>query len=156
GRAPAARHPARDRRARHAVRDTTSRRVESEDLAAVGAGTVLAAGPARPAREVLGATGRIRAGDQLGPSGLPLRTTVTRGAARHLPLRDSHGSTPLPGRWRGRRSHVCSALAGRPTWGRPAPRAGVPDRPRAWRRTRRTDPDSRPGTAAGTVAPAPP
>ena len=38
-----------------------------------------------------------------------------------------------------------------PTAGRSRPRAGGPDRPRAAHHTRCTDPDSRPGTAAGTA-----
>jgi hypothetical protein len=64
----------------------------SEDLATVGAGAVLTALAARAVREVLGTARRVGAGDQGGRDSLPGRATVTRVAARHLPLRDSHCS----------------------------------------------------------------
>ena len=44
-----------------------------------------------PVREVLGTAGGVRAGHQGRRGGLPGRATVARVAARHLPLRDSHG-----------------------------------------------------------------
>ena len=63
----------------------------SEDLATVGASAVLAARAARAVREVLRTAGRVGAGHQRGGDSLPLRATVPRVAARHLPLRNSHG-----------------------------------------------------------------
>src|SRR6478672_3314348 len=53
--------------------------------------------PARGADLVRGrhrATRAVRAGDQRGCAGLPLRTTRTGVTARHLPLRDSHDRSP--------------------------------------------------------------
>src|SRR5688572_15751986 len=63
----------------------------SENLTTLGAGAVLTALAARAVRKVLGTAGGVGAGHQGGRDGLPLRTTVTRVATRHLPLRDSHG-----------------------------------------------------------------
>src|SRR4051812_10451382 len=67
----------------------------SEDLATVVALAVLAAVAARAVRQVLGSAGGVGAGHQRRRGGLPGRATVARVAARHLPLRDSHGSSFL-------------------------------------------------------------
>src|SRR3954454_3073850 len=92
-RARAARPPAWGCRALHAGRRTTNApppALPSEDLTTVCARTVLAAVGAGAVRQVLGAAGGVGARHQGGGDGLPLRATVTRVAARHLPLRDSH------------------------------------------------------------------
>ena len=93
GRGRAARVQRWDRRARRGARCGRSvDRVRSEDLATAGPGAVLAALTARAVRQVLGTAGRVGAGHQRRRDGLPLRATVARVAARHLPLRDSHCS----------------------------------------------------------------
>src|SRR5690606_4909978 len=131
----------------------------SEDLTTLVARAVLAALAARPVREVLGVAGGVGAVDQGRRHGLPLRTTVTRVAARHLPLRDCHfthspSARTLAARLRrlqnGRmdRRTLPPAPRARPIGGRWAPRAGVPGHPPGAHRTRCTTPDSRPGTAA--------
>src|SRR3954451_18177547 len=140
--------------------------VPSEDLATVGAGAVLAALGAGAVRQVPGTAGRVGARHQRRRDGLPLRATVPRVAARHLPLRNSHGVLLWSFAWTAcwvvlvsRRIVPVSATAGpavRPTWGRPVRRDGGPDHPRAWRRTARTGQDSPPGTTAGTAGRAPP
>ena len=87
------------------------RRDWSEDRPTVGARAVLAALRAGAVRQVLGTAGRVGAGHQRGRDGLPLRATVTRVAARHLPLRDSHCSLLLvPGP--ARREPVVSVASG--------------------------------------------
>ena len=130
----------------------------SEDLATVGAGAVLAALAARAVRQVLGTAGGVGAGHQGRRDGLPLRATVARVAARHLPLRDSH-CVLLASRARSRSSAGWSLLElvpGSPSAGRSPPRVRGPGRPPAAHHTRRTVRDSRPRTAAGTAVRAPP
>ena len=95
----------------------------SEDLATVGAGAVLAAGAARAVRQVLGTARGVGAGHQGRRDGLPLRTTVARVAARHLPLRDCHCSLLVDrsgGPSVSRPARARSAWPGPPTAGRPA------------------------------------
>ncbi len=62
----------------------------SEDLAALAASSVLTALGARVVRLHLGVARGVGAVDDRRRGGLPLRTTVTRVAARHLPLRNGH------------------------------------------------------------------
>ena len=112
---------------------------------------VLAALRAGAVRQVLGAARRVRAGHERRRDGLPLRPAVPRVAPRHLPLRDSHFvySSVVPRSRPVRRLvlllvlllilRACwPSLAGPPTAGRPARRAGGPGRRRAARRTPRT------------------
>src|SRR5918999_1468802 len=128
----------------------------SEDLTTVGRGAVLAALAARAVRQVLGTAGGVGARHQGRRDGLPLRATVTRVAARHLPLRDSHFFSPQSF-WLSRLAgDPAGATPGSPTAGRSVPRVHGPGRPPGVRRTRHTVPDSRPCTAAGTVVRAPP
>ena len=91
------------------------------------------------------------------------RATVTRVAARHLPLRDSHCSLLYQDRdcpavtcYSGRFGVAARARSAPPNAGRSQPRArGRGRRPDA-PHTRGTVRDSRPRTAAGTVVRAPP
>src|SRR6476620_4547228 len=63
---------------------------DPDDLAA----PILPAGGADLVRRRHRATRPVRAGNQGGGAGLPLRTTRTGVTARHLPLRDSHDRSP--------------------------------------------------------------
>ena len=152
GRAAAARDPGPDHRALRAAR-----RCSAGLLAVRGPGDGrpwrrTGRTAARAVREVLGAAGGVGAGHEGGRDGLPLRTAVTRVAARHLPLRNSHGCLLYrcwpcgrPGRsclwW------CCGPAAARSS---PAQRGSIgascawSGRRRAARRTRRTVRDSRP------------